>query len=333
MHIYTLNKWQHKHDFTAVDPSNERKTQYVVILTGVMMVLEIAAGMYYGSLALLADGWHMGTHAAALGISLFAYAYARRHANNPHYTFGTGKISVLGGFTSAIVLQIVALLMMVEAFKRLLNPQTIRFEEAIVVAVVGLVVNLVSVRILGVSHDHDHRLAHDHDQDQEHEHEHAQEDQDHNLRAAYLHVLADALTSVLAIVALLAGKVFGWVWLDAVMGIVGGLVISRWAVGLLRQTGHILLDGRSDEKLAQQIQTTLESDADTRLCDLHVWQVGANDAAAVISLVTHYPRPVQHYRGLLHTFPALKHVTIEVHVADDEPCISVDPATLGMPGA
>lgn len=320
MHIYTLNKWQHNHEFTRVDMSNETKTLRVVILTAAMMGLEIAAGLYYGSMALLADGWHMGTHAAALGISLFAYAYARKHASDPRYTFGTGKISVLGGFTSAIVLQIVALLMMFEAARRLFNPQTIRFEEAIAVAVVGLLVNLISVRLLGVEHDQGH--AH------EHEHEHGR---DHNMRAAYLHVLADALTSVLAIVALLAGKFFGWVWLDAIMGIVGSLVISRWAIGLLRDTGNILLDGRSDEELVEQIQTTLESDADTRLSDLHVWQVGANDAAAIISLVTHYPRPVEHYRKLIEAIPALKHVTIEVYVAEDEPCIPVDAATLGMP--
>ena len=287
----------------------------VVILTAVMMGLEIAAGLYYGSMALLADGWHMGTHAAALGISLFAYAYARRHASDPRYTFGTGKISVLGGFTSAVVLQIVAILMIFESARRLFSPQAIRFEEAILVAVVGLLVNLVSVRLLGAKQAHDHNHSH--------EHEH---NEDHNLKAAYLHVLADALTSVLAIIALLAGRVFGWIWLDAVMGIVGGLVITRWAVGLLRESGHILLDGRPDEKLVTHIQTILESDADTRLCDLHVWQVGANDAAAIISLVTHYPRPVEHYRQLLHAIPALKHVTIEVHACEDEPCIPVDRA-------
>jgi cation diffusion facilitator family transporter len=327
MHIYTLNKWQHGHEFTRVDRSNEQKTLRVVILTAVMMGLEIAAGAAYGSMALLADGWHMGTHAAALGISLFAYAYARRHADDPRYTFGTGKISVLGGFTSAVVLQVVALLMMFEAASRLFNPQPIRFDEAILVAVLGLAVNLVSVRLLGT--DHDHQDTHDHEHLQEHGHEHAQED--HNLRAAYLHVLADAMTSVLAIIALLAGRAFGWVWLDAVMGIVGGLVISKWAIGLLRVTGHILLDGRPDEALVSKVQTALESEADTRLCDLHVWRVSANDAAAIISLVTHYPRPVEHYRALLHGIPELKHITIEVHVCQDEPCLPVDQASVGIP--
>jgi cation diffusion facilitator family transporter len=275
-----------------------------------------------------------------LGISLFAYAYARRHASDPRYTFGTGKISVLGGFTSAIVLQIVALLMMYEAARRLFNPQTIRFEEAIAVAVVGLGVNLLSVRLLGSGHTHapggghEHEAEHHHEHEGEHDHDHAHEarpGKDHNLRAAYLHVVADAMTSVLAIIALLAGKFFGWVWMDAVMGIVGSLVITRWAIGLLRDTGNILLDGRSDDNLVHKIQAALESDADTRLCDLHVWQVGANDAAAIISLVTHYPRPVEHYHRLIEKIPELRHVTIEVHVSDDEPCIPVDREMLGMP--
>jgi len=328
MHIYTLSKWQHDHNFTRIDPSSERKTLRVVLLTASMMSLEIAAGMVFGSMALLADGWHMGTHAAALGITLFAYRYASRHASDPRYTFGTGKIGVLGGFTSAVVLQIVALIMMFEATRRLFAPQTIRFTEAIAVAVVGLLVNLVSVRLLGTDHHHEeHSHAHEeHDKLEEHTHEpddhHHHED--HNLKAAYLHVLADALTSVLAIIALLAGSVFGWVWMDAVMGIVGGLVISRWAIGLLRETGQILLDGQADEKLVTQVRAILENDADTRLCDLHVWQVGANDAAAIISLVTHYPRPVEHYRGLVNSIPALKHITVEINTCEDAPCIPVD---------
>jgi cation diffusion facilitator family transporter len=310
MHIYTLDKWQHNHNFTSVDPSNERKTLQVVILTAVMMGLEIAAGVLFGSMALLADGWHMSTHAVALGITLFAYRYARRHADNPRYTFGTGKISVLGGFTSAVVLLVIALIMMLESVERLLTPQTIRFGEAIAVAVLGLIVNLVSVRLLG---DDDHHHDHDHD----HDHAHA----DHNLKAAYLHVLADALTSVLAIVALVAGSFFGWVWLDALMGIVGGVVISRWAVGLLRETGHILLDGQADGGLAAQIRSLLEADADTRIADLHVWQVGDRDAAAIISLVTHYPRPVTHYRKLLAEIPSLAHITFEINICEDEECL------------
>jgi cation diffusion facilitator family transporter len=331
MHIYTLNKWQHDHNFTHIDPTNERKTLRVVLLTASMMTLEIAAGMAFGSMALLADGWHMGTHAAALGITLFAYRYASRHACDPHYTFGTGKISVLGGFASAVVLQIVALIMMFEAVKRLFTPQTIHFNEAIAVASVGLIVNLVSVRLLGSGHSHgqlDH-VHEEHHAQHEHEHGHSHSD-DHNLKAAYLHVLADALTSVLAIIALLAGSFFGWVWLDAVMGIVGGLVISRWAIGLLRETGKILLDGQSDANIVAQIRTLLENDADTRLCDLHVWQVGANEAAAIISLVTHYPRPVEHYRDLIKSIPALKHITVEINTCEDPPCLPVDTVSISQ---
>jgi cation diffusion facilitator family transporter len=317
MHIYTLDKWQHKHSFTTIDPSNEHKTLRVVILTAGTMALEIAAGALFGSMALLADGWHMGTHAAALGITLFAYRYASRHANNPRYTFGTGKISVLGGFTSAVVLLVVALLMMLEAVERLFAPQTIRFGEAIAVAVLGLIVNLVSVRLLG-NEDHHHRGEHAHIGAYD-DHSHAHED--HNLKAAYLHVLADALTSVLAIIALTAGGFFEWTWLDAVMGIVGGLVISRWAVGLLRETGYILLDRQANEGLVAEIRSRLESDADTRIADLHVWQVGDRSAAAIIALVTHYPRPAKHYRGLLVGLPALAHVTIEVNVCEEEECL------------
>ena len=310
MHIYTLSKWQHDHDFTSVDPSNERKTLSVMLLTAGMMALEIAAGAIFGSMALLADGWHMGTHAAALGITLFAYRYARRHANNPRYTFGTGKISVLGGFTSAVVLQGIALLMGIESAGRLLSPHPIRFGEAIAVAVLGLVVNLVSVRLLSSDH-------HPHEDAGEHDHHH----QDHNLRAAYLHVMADALTSVMAIVALVAGSIWGWVWLDALMGIVGSLVISRWAIGLLRETGFILLDGQANEALVGQVRSLLEADADTRVADLHLWQVSDGEVAAIISLVTHYPRPVEHYRALLAGLPALAHVTIEINICEDQECL------------
>lgn len=282
------------------------------------MILEIALGGYFGSISLQADGWHMGTHAAALSISLFAYRYARHHAQDPRFTFGTGKVGILGGFTSAVVLLSVAILMMIEAIERLLDPRMIQFEEALVVAIIGLAVNLVSVRILGSEHQHSNISDHDqvHHNDQESPHY-----TDHNLRAAYIHVRADALTSILAILALLAGKIIGWLWLDAVVGILGGLVISRWAIGLLGQTGHILLDRQADSKLADVIRTTFEEDADTRLCDLHVWNLGTNDMAAIISLVTHFPRPVEHYRQLIATIPTLKHVTIEIHPCEDEACM------------
>lgn len=313
MHIQTLYKWQHEHVFALDNRENEQRTLRVVILTAAMMAIEIAAGTLFGSMALLADGWHMSTHAAALGITLFAYRYARRHAKNPRFTFGTGKISVLGGFTSAVVLLMVAMVMAGEAIQRLFNPHPIQFGEAIAVATLGLLVNLVSVRLLGDAHTHDH----DH-------HHHS----DHNLEAAYLHVLADALTSILAIIALLVGWLWGWVWMDALMGIVGSLLISRWALGLLKDTSHILLDGQADEHVVGEIRTLLESDADNRISDLHVWKVSEQACAAIISLVTHYPRPVEHYRQLLEPVHELKHATIEVNVCQQAPCLPINDAKL-----
>ena len=320
MHIYTLNKWQHSHEFAVDDRANERKTLRVVILTAAMMVLEIVAGAVFSSMALMADGWHMGTHATALAIAVFAYRYASRNARNPRYTFGTGKVSVLGGFTSAIILQVVAILMMIEAVKRLFNPQQIQFNQAIAVAVLGLAVNLVSVWMLGGREPGEHS-----------EHEHRNHG-DHNLRAAYLHVLADALTSVLAIVALLAGRSFGWVWMDPLMAIVGGAVITRWAIGLLRETSRILLDGSGDPQLVERVRFALENDADTRVSDLHVWMIGSQAASAIASIVTHYPRPVEHYRRLLESIPELKHVTIEVNECTDPPCLPVKPEALKTAG-
>lgn len=334
MHIYSLNKWQHSHNFTSVNPSSERKTLNVVILTAGMMALEVIAGMFSGSMALLADGWHMSTHAAALGITLFAYRYARRHTNDPRFTFGTGKISILGGFASANALLVIAIFTMLESVERLFLSRPILFGEAIFVAVLGLVVNLASVFLLGKGDHHHH--AHD-DHVHHHEHHHADHDhhhnqhhhEDHNLKGAYLHVLSDSLTSLLAIIALVAGRFLGWVWLDAVMGIVSGLVIVQWAVGFLRETGYILLDGHSDEKITTGIRSALEADADTRVADLHVWQITDHKAAAIISLVTHYPRPVSHYRNLLAGLPALAHVTIEINTCEDEPCLpEAIPATV-----
>lgn len=318
MHKDTLDRWKHPHEFTTSDQENEHKTLRVVLLTAGMMGLEIAAGWFTGSMALLADGWHMGTHAAALGITLFAYIFARRQAHNPRFAFGTGKMSVLGGFSSAIVLLLVAILMMIESLERFWHPLDIRFDEAILVAVVGLVVNIVSVYLLG-----DHHHEHDH----EHRHDHNHGRADHNIRAAYLHVLADALTSLLAIVALVVGRFLGWIWLDASMGIVGGIVISRWAIGLLRETSHILLDGSAVEELVAQIRRQIENDADNRVSDLHVWRIAPHHLAAVLSVVTHYPRPVQHYRQLLAGLPGLSHVTVEVHACQEPACIPVELST------
>ena len=306
MQRHDIEGWRHHHDFGGHSGRAETSTRRVIALTAVMMLVEIVAGMASGSMALLADGWHMATHVAAFGITLFAYRYARLHAANPRYSFGTGKVGVLGGFASAVALAVVAFMMALESGMRLIEPQAIHYSEAIGVAVAGLVVNLVCGAML-----HDHRHDHDH----EHEHEH----HDHNLRAAYFHVLADALTSLFAIVALVAGKYVGWAWLDPVVGILGALVISRWAWGLLRDTGHILLDAAADEQTQAAITLAIESDADNRIADLHVWQLGPRQYAASLSLVTHQPRPPEHYKALLREIPLLAHVVVEVNRCCDEP--------------
>jgi cation diffusion facilitator family transporter len=301
MHIYDVTKLKHEHQFHLEGQEEaERRTYYVIGLTLTMMVVEIAGGTIFGSMALLADGWHMGTHAAALGITAFAYAYARRNADNPVYTFGTGKVGVLGGYTSAVVLGVIALMMLWESSRRLVSPVPIRFNEAILVACLGLVVNLVSAYLLmGSRHRHGERDEHDHNHHQ-----------DHNIRAAYLHVIADALTSVLAIIALTTGRFFGWVWMDPVMGIVGAFIIARWSYGLLRDSSRVLLDGEARAGITASIRKTLESEGDNRVSDLHVWRVGAHDFAAIITLLTHDPKSPDHYKSLLSKYPELNHVTV-----------------------
>ncbi|MFI5307865.1 MAG: CDF family Co(II)/Ni(II) efflux transporter DmeF, partial [Polyangiales bacterium] len=261
MHQHEMARFGHSHTFGADDVlAGERRTRWVIGLTLSMMIVEIAAGTAFGSMALLADGWHMATHAAALGIAAFAYAYARKRANDPRYSFGTGKVSALAGFGSAVSLGVVALLVLAESVGRLATPVTIRFDEAIGVAVVGLLVNLASALLL---------------RDHEHEHEHASgQHHDHNLRGAYLHVLADAVTSLLAIAALGAGKYLGLHWMDAVTGILGSIVIARWSLGLLRDTSAVLLDAEVPETRRQQIRAAVEADLDNRVSDLHLWRVG-----------------------------------------------------------
>ena len=313
MHIYNLYKWQHDHRFNVDDKRSERNTWKVIVLTISMMVIEIAAGYYYGSMALLADGWHMGTHAAALGITAFTYWYARKHAENPDYSFGTGKVGVLGGFASAIILFIVALLIAAESFDRIVHPVQIHFNEALFVAIIGLVINLISAVLLEGGHQH----SHDHDHDSESVHH------DHNLRAAYLHVIADALTSVLAIIALLCGKMFGWVFLDPVIGLVGALVISKWSFGLLKDTSAILLDRGVDQEMVEKIKTAIEKDSDNRVSDIHVWIVGSHQLSSIISIVTHFPKDPEHYKKLLTGFNDLVHVTVEVNQSKDEPCVEL----------
>jgi cation diffusion facilitator family transporter len=289
-----------------------------------MMVVEISAGHLYGSMALLADGWHMGTHVAALSIALFAYRYSRKNAINPKFSFGTGKVNSLGGFASAVSLGVVALMIGTDSIQRLFSPEKIHYNEAITVAVIGLIVNLVSAWLLHGSHDHHHGHDHHHDHSHKHHDDHGKaQHQDHNLRAAYMHVLADALTSVLAIVALLFGKSLGWVWMDAAMGIVGAVVISHWSIGLLKETSGVLLDNTADKEITTNIKTAIETDADNRIVDLHVWRVGAKHHATIISLVTHQPQGPEHYKNLLSSIPNLSHVTVEVNECEGETCLNL----------
>jgi cation diffusion facilitator family transporter len=315
MHIHQLDRWTHDHCYTAENRNAERKTWGVILLTAGMMVIEITAGYGFGSMALLADGWHMGTHAAALGITVFAYWYARRHRDNPAFTFGTGKVGVLGGFASAVALAVVALFIAVESVERLVTPVGIDFNEAILVAAVGLAVNLISALILHRGGKHSH--PHDHGPSEDHHHHH----EDHNLKAAFLHVMADALTSLLAIVALLVGKYWGLAWFDPLMGIVGALMIAIWARKLIAATSRILLDSDIDETLLSAVKTTVEADRDNRVTDLHLWKIDSDHYAALISLVTHYPQPVDHYRHLLVDFTRIRHLTVEIHRAPGEPCV------------
>ena len=306
MLIHTLDKWQHRHDFSFIHEKGEKRTKQVLVLTAITMIGEIAAGMAFGSMALLADGWHMGTHAVAFLITIFAYRYSRKHSENRQFTYGTGKVSVLGGFASAVALAVVALLIAVESTQRLFNPLEIQFNEAMAVAAIGLAVNLFCAYLLQGRHEGEHTHGHHHD---------------HNLRGAYLHVIADALTSVLAIIALLFGKYFGWNWLDPIIGIVGSILIARWSYGLLNDTSSILLDRNIDSELTHDIKKLIESDADNRVSDIHVWKVGPLDYSATISIVTHFPKNPDYYKALLNEFEEISHVTIEVNHCEDEPCI------------
>ncbi|EKO3851507.1 CDF family Co(II)/Ni(II) efflux transporter DmeF [Vibrio harveyi] len=300
---------QHSHDFVSHNQKGEKRTLYVLILTVTTMVVEIAAGTMFGSMALLADGWHMGTHAAAFCITLFAYRYAKQNAHNDRFSFGTGKVSVLGGFTSAIALGIVALMMMVESIHRLFNPESIQFNEAIMVAVIGLVVNLASMLLLQDHHHHGHDHHDHHSHDHEYEHHH-----DHNLTAAYFHVLADTLTSLLAIVALIVGKFYGWVWLDAMMGIVGAVVIGKWTLGLMKQTAPVLLDESINKSYRDEITETLTPYAE--IVDLHIWKVSGHHYSAAIALKNHSNKTLDEFKQLLSKFDKIHHLTLEVQTTE-----------------
>jgi len=299
----------HEHVFLgAAHEENARRTLWVVMLTVVMMVAEIAAGYLTGSMALLADGFHMATHAGALGIAAAAYAYAKRHARSPRYSFGTGKVGDLGGFASALILALVALGIGVESVIRLLEPTAVQFGTATLIAIVGLVVNIVSALLLGHGHSHGH------DHNHEHDHEHHHHSNDNNLKSAYVHVLADALTSVLAIAALLAGRYLGWVWLDPVMGIVGAIVIARWAWSLMGVTAGVLLD-QTDEHVAAEIRELVEQPGDARITDLHVWRVGPDAHAAIVSVVGQASTDADSIRERLKPVHEVSHLTVEFRLA------------------
>lgn len=296
----------HDHVYlSAAHDANTRRTLWVVGLTAVTMVGEIVAGYLTGSMALLADGFHMATHAGALTVAALAYLYARKHAHDRRYSFGTGKVGDLAGFASALVLGMVSLGIAFESILRLFQPQAVAFTEATIVAVIGLIINLLSALLLGHGHDHGHHHGHDHHH--EHEHEHPHGSADNNLRAAYVHVLTDALTSILAIVALLAGRFAGWWWLDPLMGVVGAVVIARWAWSLVKDTSGVLLD-RSDAQLEAEIRACVETDG-TTLTDLHVWRIGPSAWAAIVS--TEGPADSATIRTRLTPVHEIQHLTVE----------------------
>lgn len=316
MHTSDPEAWTHSHDFLPDSHHrNERRTRFVIALTAAMMVVEIAAGIRFHSMALLADGWHMASHASALSITAFAYWFARRHRGNERYSFGTWKVGVLGGFASAVVLAVIALLVAAESFGRFFEPLSIGFDEAIAVACVGLIVNLVSAWLLREVHDHGHNHGHAPAGLAGSDERLAAHHHDHNLRAAYLHVLADALTSVTAIVALATGKLLGWIWMDPLMGLVGSAVIARWSYGLLRETSAVLLDGAVPDALRARLRAALEDDTTDLVADLHVWMVGPGRLAAMVTVVADDPQPPEHYRKRLREVAELAHLTVEV-----EPC-------------
>jgi len=324
MHTDNLSPWSHDHIFDRGSHAAERGTRLVMWITAATMVVEIVAGWWFNSMALLADGWHMSSHAFAIGVSAFAYAAARRHARDPRFAFGTWKIEVLGGFASAIFLLGVAAMMVFGSAERLLAPQTIHYQEAMIVAALGLVVNVVCALILGHAHDHHDDRHHGHDDHHhDHHHGHAHGD-DLNLKSAYLHVIADAATSVLAIAALAGGWLYGWSWLDPVMGIVGAVLVAIWAKGLLIETSKVLLDREMDHPLVAEIREVVESGpaaGDTRIADLHVWRVGKGNFACALTVVTHDRQLTpDRVRTQLAEHEEIVHATIEIHCCPgDEP--------------
>jgi len=314
VHTHSHANWSHDHVFLGHGHlRNERRIWLVVTLTAAMMVGEIIGGMVFGSMALVADGWHMATHAGALAISAVAYRYARRHAHDLKFSFGSGKFGELAGFSSALILALIAVQIAAQSIGRLANPVPIGFDEAIAIAILGLAVNLVSAWLL--RGEHDGHVGH----------EGGRHLHDHNLRAAYMHVVADSFTSVLAILALLTGRFFGAVWMDPLMGIVGAVVIAHWSLGLLRSSGRVLLDAAPDPQTVLEVRSRLESGTD-RVSDLHLWSVGPGHLALVATVVTDNPLPPERYKARLHGLETLSHVTIEVQpraegaVKSSKPC-------------
>jgi len=308
----------HSHVFLGQDHARaERRTWAVIVLCTIMMVAEIIGGALFGSLALIADGLHMSTHAGALLLAALAYTFARKYAFDANFTFGTGKFGDLAGYSSAIVLAMIALLIGYEAVLRFLNPVPIAFNEAIPIAALGLLVNIASAWLLagghhhGHDHGHDHDHAHDEDHDHDHHHAHERHHRDNNMRAAVVHVAADAAVSVLVIVGLLLARAFGWLWMDPLAGLIGALVIASWSVGLIRDTGAILLDRLPDPGMAEKVKHVIESEGD-RVTDLHLWRLGPGHLGAIVSIATQAERAPAHYRQRLAHFADLSHVTVEV---------------------
>jgi cation diffusion facilitator family transporter len=293
-----LSRYRHSHDFAPDRRIAERNTRRVIALAAAMMVVEILAGWRFHSMALLADGWHMGTHVAAFFITVVAYATARRHRDDGTYSFGPGKLDILGGYTSAVILVIVALLVAVESVGRFFEPLAIDYNEAIAIAVVSLGVNVASALLLTRDYGHGHDHGHGH--------------HDLNLKAAYLHVVADAVTSVLAIGALTAGKFLGWAWMDPAMGIVGSFLVSRWSWGLLRDTSSILLDRNPESDLGEEIRRVVEADEGAAITDLHVWRLGTDQYSAIVSIAAREPRTPEYYRERLSGHGELRHLTVEI---------------------
>jgi cation diffusion facilitator family transporter len=305
----STQQWQHDHVFGQDRVRHgERRTLWVIFITATMMVIEITAGLVYGSMALLADGLHMASHTAALGITSIAYVYTRRCAADSRFCFGTGKVNAFAGYTSAVLLALFALLMAWESVNRLINPVEIAFNQAIIVAVLGLIVNGASMIMLGGDH-HGHEHGHSHGEAHHRGHVHT----DHNLRAAYLHVLADALTSLLAIFALLAGKFFGLNWMDPAMGVVGAVLVARWSLGLIRDTSGILLDHQAPGRILEKTRDAIEGVDDTRIADLHIWSIGPGIYSATIAVVSDTPRSPGYYKDLIPGDLGIVHTIVEVH--------------------